>query len=72
MVDAALLEEAQRLSGERTYSATVAKALDELVRRAKARRILDFEGSGAWRGNLATMRGDAAPRPARRAGRARS
>lgn len=61
-----LLEEAQRLSGERTYSGTVSRALEDLVRRIKARQILDLGGSGAWQGNLAEMRADIAPdRPAR-------
>jgi hypothetical protein len=62
-----LLEEAQRLSGERTYSRTVERALDEFVRRAKARRILDLRGSGLWQGDLVTMRGD--DEHGRRAGR---
>jgi Arc/MetJ family transcription regulator len=53
-----LLEEATRLSGERTYSRTVERALQEFVRRAKARRILDFAGSGLWDGDLAVVRED--------------
>lgn len=53
-----LLEEAQRLSGERTFSRTVEKALDELVRRVKARQILDLAGSGLWEGELSEMRDD--------------
>jgi Arc/MetJ family transcription regulator len=63
VLDAALLDEAQRVSGERTYSATVLRALEDMVRRARARQIFDLQGSGAWRGDLAAMRGD---RPARR------
>ena len=53
-----LLEEATRLSGERTYSRTVELALEEFVRRVKARRILDFAGSGLWDGDLAVVRED--------------
>lgn len=53
-----LLEEATRLSGERTYSRTVERALEEFVRRAKARRILDLAGSGLWQGDLAVIRED--------------
>ena len=53
-----LLEEATRLSGERTYSRTVERALEEFVRRAKARRILELAGSGLWQGDLALMRED--------------
>lgn len=55
-----LLEEATRLSGERTYSRTVDRALEEFVRRAKARRILELAGSGLWEGDLATVREDRA------------
>ncbi len=53
-----LLEEATRLSGERTYSRTVERALEEFVRRAKARKILNLVGSGGWEGSLADMRRD--------------
>jgi Arc/MetJ family transcription regulator len=53
-----LLEEATRLSGERTYSRTVERALEDFVRRARARRILELAGSGLWEGDLATVRED--------------
>ncbi len=53
-----LLEEATRLSGAKTYSKAVGLALEDLVRRIKARRILDLAGSGLWEGNLPEMRGD--------------
>ena len=53
-----LLEEATRLSGERTYSRTVERALEDFVRRAKAKRILELAGSGLWEGNLAVVRED--------------
>lgn len=53
-----LLEEATRLSGERTYSRAVERALEEFVRRARARRILDLAGSGLWDGDLAIVRED--------------
>ena len=58
VLDADLLEEATRLSGERTYSRTVERALMEFVRRAKARQILDLTGSGLWEGNLSVVRED--------------
>ena len=58
VLDAALLEEATRLSGERTYSRTVERALEEFVRRAKARRILDLAGSGLWEGDPSVVRED--------------
>ena len=54
-----ILEEALRLGGERTYSKTVDRALNEFVRRIKAGKILDLRGSGLWMGNLGEMRGDA-------------
>jgi hypothetical protein len=53
-----LLEEAKRLSGERTYARTVERALEGFVRRNKARRILKLAGSGAWKGSLGGMRND--------------
>ena len=45
-------KEATRLSGERTYSRAVERALKDVVRRAKARRILEAmeEAAKAGRG----------------------
>ena len=63
---AELLEEATRLSGEKTYSRTVERALEEFVRRMKAQRILELRGSGLWEGDVAEMRRDG---PARRSKR---
>ncbi len=60
MLDEQLLAEAVRLSGEKTYSKAVERALQDFVRRAKARQILELRGSGAWEGDLAGMRDDAA------------
>jgi Arc/MetJ family transcription regulator len=53
-----LLREATRLSGEKTYSRAVQRALEDFVRRAKARRILELRGSGLWEGDLTAMRAD--------------
>jgi len=53
-----LLEEAVKLSGERTYSRAVERALEDFVRRIKARRILELAGSGLWDGDLSSMRDD--------------
>ena len=58
VLDGDLLDEATRLSGERTYSKTVERALRELVRRVKARQILELAGSGLWHGDLPVMRED--------------
>jgi hypothetical protein len=59
VIDEHLLDEAVRVSGERTYARTIERALDEMVRRAKARDIDRLAGSGLWVGDLAAMRGDA-------------
>ena len=61
VLDAALLEETLKVSGERTYSRAVERAMQDFVRRAKARRILDYAGSGAWQGDLAMVREDSPP-----------
>ena len=53
-----LLNEALKLSGERTYSRTVDRALEAFVRRARAGRILELAGTGLWKGDLAQMRDD--------------
>ncbi len=66
VLDEQLLEEATRLSGEKTYSAAVQRALRDFVARAKARRILELRGSGAWTGTLAEMREDRPSKPRKR------
>lgn len=58
VLDEQLLEEAVRVSGEKTYSRTIERALTELVRRAKAQRIGAYGGSGVWQGDLGEMRRD--------------
>ena len=60
VLDEEVLEEATRLSGEKTYSAAVMRALEDFVRRVKARQILALRGSGLWEGELAGMRRDRA------------
>jgi Arc/MetJ family transcription regulator len=61
-----LLEEATRLSGEKTYSRAVERALEEFVKRIKARQILQLRGSGLWEGDLTAMRADASGARSRR------
>jgi Arc/MetJ family transcription regulator len=61
-----LLAEAQRLSGDKTYSSTVNLALEELVRRIRARQILTLAGTGLWQGDLGEMRRDAPKRDKRK------
>jgi Arc/MetJ family transcription regulator len=46
VLDERLLQEAVRLSGERTYSGVVQRALHDYVRRIRARRILSLGGTG--------------------------
>jgi Arc/MetJ family transcription regulator len=58
VLDEHLLEEAVRVSGERTYSRTVERALRDFIQRAKARKILHLAGSGLWEGSLAVVRED--------------
>lgn len=60
-----LLKEATRISGERTYSRAVDRALEDYVRRARARQILELAGSGLWNGSLEEMRRDPEPRKKR-------
>ena len=59
VLDEQLLEEAVRVSGERTYSRTITRALEELIRHARARQIDRLAGSGQWMGDLGAMRADA-------------
>ena len=58
VLDEELLSEVVRLSGERTLSAAVTRALEEYVRGVDPRRILELAGSGLWDGDLAAMRDD--------------
>ena len=69
VLDGEVLEEARRISGAKTYSETVNKALAELVRRHKMRSITEFFGKGLWKGDLAEMREDRPRRAVRRKAR---
>ena len=71
VLDEQLLEETLRVSGERTYSRAVERAMHDFIRRARSGRILELAGPGMWEGNLGEMRGDwtvgeAKPRKGRR------
>ncbi len=61
VLDEELLDEVARISGEKTYSAAVNRALRDYARRAKARQILELAGSGLWEGNLSELRRDEPP-----------
>ncbi len=58
VLNADLLEETLRLSRERTYSRAVERAMEDYVRRAHAKRILELAGSGMWQGDLSIVRED--------------
>lgn len=58
VLNAHLLEEATRVLGVKTYSATVNQALAEVVRIRKIQSLPSFFGSRLWQGDLAEMRED--------------
>lgn len=58
VLDEQLLEEAVKVSGEKTYARTIERALQEMVRIARIRGIEALAGSGAWHGDLSEMRRD--------------
>jgi Arc/MetJ family transcription regulator len=47
-VDPDLIEEALKVSGERTKAAAVTKALQEFIARRKQKRVLDLAGKLEW------------------------
>ncbi len=73
VLDGDLLDQATRLLGVKTYSATVNLALAEVLRLRKIQSLPRFFGQGLWQGNLPEMREDrvqGSPRPkGRRRGR---
>lgn len=66
VLDEDTLEQATRILGLKTYSATVNGALKEVIRREGLRRLAGTFGRVQWRGDLAEMREDRAPRPRNR------
>ena len=46
ILDEKLLEEARQLTGERTYSSTINRALDEMVRRQKVSNFVERMAKG--------------------------
>jgi Arc/MetJ family transcription regulator len=69
VLDPALLEEARRAFGTKTYSETVNKALEEAVRVSWVRRIPELIDKVHWDGDLSEMRED---RPRKRPKRKRA
>jgi hypothetical protein len=47
-LDPKLIEQAQRLSGERTKKAAVTKALQEFIARRRQKRVLELMGKLEW------------------------
>ena len=58
VLDEELLEDAVRVLGTRTYSATVNLALKEAVRMRRIQGLADHFGKVHWHGDLAEMRND--------------
>jgi len=57
ILDERLLEEAHRRSGEKTYSATINRALEALIKKLTFEEGLKIlSGSNAWEGDLSEMR----------------
>ncbi len=55
-LDDALLDEAMRVTGEKTKTGVVHRALRELVRVEGLRKMLDHRGKLHWDGDLDQMR----------------
>jgi hypothetical protein len=47
-IDPKLIEQARRLSGERTKKAAVTRALQEFIARRRQKRLLDLMGKLEW------------------------
>ena len=58
VLDERLLEEAVRVLGVKTYSATVNLALKEALRMRRIQGLADYIGNVEWHGDLSEMRGD--------------
>ncbi len=56
VLDEALLEEAVRVLGTKTYSATVNVALKEALRMKRVQGLADHIGKVEWLGDLSDMR----------------
>jgi Arc/MetJ family transcription regulator len=74
VLDPALLNQATRVLGVKTYSAAVNVALAEVLRMRKIQSLPQFFGRGLWQGDLGQMREDSVTerRPVGRRPRSRS
>ena len=57
MLDEELVEEACRITGQRTWSGVIDHALKEIVRRDKLQKLFDLAGTNWWHGDLDEKRG---------------
>ena len=64
VLDEELLDEAVRVLGRKTYSATISLALEEAIRMRKIQELGKHFGKGLWTGDLTEMREDK-PSPGR-------
>lgn len=73
ILDDTLVAKAMKLTGERTKTAVIHRALDELVRRLRLRELVATRGTLHWEGDLDAMRErpKAHERPTRRHKRSR-
>ena len=58
VLDEALLEEATRVLGVKTYSAAVNRALEEAIKIKKIQSLSSYFGTRLWEGDLSEMRED--------------
>lgn len=56
VMDDALVEECQKLTGIKTRRALIDHALQEVRRHARQRRLLELRGTITWEGNLSEWR----------------
>ncbi len=56
VLDDALVEECQRLTGLGTRRSVIDHALRELKRRGDQRRLLELRGKVVWQGDIAALR----------------
>jgi len=56
VLDDALVQECQALTGLRTRRALIDRALRDLLRRERQRKLLDLKGTVQWEGDLDAWR----------------
>jgi Arc/MetJ family transcription regulator len=56
VIDDALINECQKLTGIRTRRALIDYALHEVCRRGRQKRLLELKGTIKWKGDLSEWR----------------